>query len=31
VGAHRESPPVIVGKPQPPATELPPEEAILFD
>jgi hypothetical protein len=31
VGAHGESPSVIVGKPQPWSTELPPEKAILFD
>ena len=31
VGAHREPAAVIVSKPQAPSTELPPEEAILFD
>jgi hypothetical protein len=31
VRAHCEPPPVIVSKPQAPSTELPPEEAILFD
>jgi hypothetical protein len=31
VGAHGESPSVIVSKPQPSSTELALEEAILFD
>jgi len=31
VGAYGESPPVVIGEPQTPATDLPPEEAILFD
>jgi hypothetical protein len=31
VGSYGESPPVLVGEPQSSPTDLPPEEAILFD
>jgi hypothetical protein len=31
VGAYRESPPVVIGQPDAPPTNLPSEDAILFD
>jgi hypothetical protein len=31
VGAHGESPPVLIRESQSPQADLPPEEAILFD